>query len=173
LMMLHCGVEPVRACGDHRRRLAMDIDGDIADDHPCDLCGGVDSPKGNRMVFCDGRRCTVAVHQLCYGIPRVPKGSWMCHNCGGDAPDAATIRRVRLPAAAAVECVVAVSSLCRRCVVAVSSLCRRCVVAVSSLCRRCDAVCVPRGGAVVHAGQGARVACWVVCSCRAACPRQA
>eukprot|EP00045_Choanoeca_perplexa_P011350 m.120003 g.120003 ORF g.120003 m.120003 type:complete len:927 (-) comp15602_c0_seq17:397-3177(-) len=45
----------------------------------CDICGQLESEEGNEMVFCDG--CDVAVHQVCYGIPTIPQGSWYCNAC--------------------------------------------------------------------------------------------
>lgn len=33
------------------------------------------------MLLCDGRGCSVAVHQQCYGVAKVPKGKWLCDAC--------------------------------------------------------------------------------------------
>ncbi|XP_065665902.1 uncharacterized protein LOC100207765 isoform X2 [Hydra vulgaris] len=35
----------------------------------------------NPLVYCDGSGCNVAVHQACYGINKVPSGSWFCCKC--------------------------------------------------------------------------------------------
>ncbi|XP_023960222.1 protein Jade-3 isoform X4 [Chrysemys picta bellii] len=45
----------------------------------CDVCRSPDSEDGNDMVFCD--KCNVCVHQACYGILKVPEGSWLCRTC--------------------------------------------------------------------------------------------
>ncbi|ESN93343.1 hypothetical protein HELRODRAFT_194139 [Helobdella robusta] len=45
----------------------------------CDVCRLPDVEEGNEMVFCDG--CDVGVHQVCYGILKIPKGSWVCRAC--------------------------------------------------------------------------------------------
>ena len=49
------------------------------EDIGCCVCGDTDEYADNDIVFCDG--CNVAVHQLCYGIMKVPKGSWYCDPC--------------------------------------------------------------------------------------------
>ncbi|EGO59105.1 hypothetical protein NEUTE1DRAFT_60169 [Neurospora tetrasperma FGSC 2508] len=49
------------------------------DEEVCVICSKPDTRKGNQIVFCDG--CDKAVHQKCYGIPRLPKGDWFCREC--------------------------------------------------------------------------------------------
>ncbi|XP_022084537.1 protein Jade-3-like [Acanthaster planci] len=49
------------------------------DDVICDVCRAPDCEEGNEMVFCD--KCDICVHQACYGIVKVPEGSWMCRTC--------------------------------------------------------------------------------------------
>lgn len=49
------------------------------DDTVCDVCRSPSWEDGNQIVFCDN--CNVAVHQMCYGIKRIPKGSWFCRPC--------------------------------------------------------------------------------------------
>ena len=49
------------------------------DDIVCDVCRSPESETDNEMVFCDG--CNICVHQACYGIERVPEGSWLCGTC--------------------------------------------------------------------------------------------
>ncbi len=43
------------------------------------VCREPDSDDTNEMVFCDG--CNLCVHQACYGIEQIPKGSWLCAPC--------------------------------------------------------------------------------------------
>ncbi|GAA57550.1 protein Jade-1 [Clonorchis sinensis] len=45
----------------------------------CDICLSYEGEDGNELVFCDG--CFLCVHQACYGIPRLPEGSWICRQC--------------------------------------------------------------------------------------------
>ncbi|KAF7250727.1 hypothetical protein EG68_08410 [Paragonimus skrjabini miyazakii] len=45
----------------------------------CDVCLSYEGEDGNELVFCDG--CFLCVHQACYGIPRLPEGSWICRQC--------------------------------------------------------------------------------------------
>ncbi len=45
----------------------------------CATCGGGESLEDNKVILCDG--CDVAVHQFCYGIPKVLKGKWFCDKC--------------------------------------------------------------------------------------------
>ncbi|XP_045561076.1 protein Jade-1 isoform X1 [Salmo salar] len=55
--------------------LGMEYDEDVV----CDVCRSPDSEDNNEMVFCD--KCNICVHQACYGILKVPKGSWLCRTC--------------------------------------------------------------------------------------------
>nr|KAF6492292.1 jade family PHD finger 3 [Molossus molossus] len=55
--------------------LGIEYDEDVI----CDVCRSPDSEEGNDMVFCD--KCNICVHQACYGILKVPKGSWLCRSC--------------------------------------------------------------------------------------------
>ncbi|XP_029459478.1 protein Jade-3 isoform X2 [Rhinatrema bivittatum] len=55
--------------------LGIEYDEDVI----CDVCRSPDSEEGNDMVFCD--RCNICVHQACYGILKVPEGSWLCRSC--------------------------------------------------------------------------------------------
>ncbi|XP_072171530.1 uncharacterized protein [Diadema setosum] len=55
--------------------LGIEYDEDVI----CDVCRAPDSEEGNEMVFCD--KCDICVHQACYGIVKVPEGSWMCRTC--------------------------------------------------------------------------------------------
>ncbi|KAJ7988824.1 hypothetical protein DPEC_G00313200 [Dallia pectoralis] len=55
--------------------LGIEYDEDVV----CDVCRSPDSEDNNEMVFCD--KCNVCVHQACYGILKVPEGSWLCRTC--------------------------------------------------------------------------------------------
>ncbi|KKY38591.1 putative origin recognition complex subunit 4 [Diaporthe ampelina] len=57
------------------------------DDEVCTLCSKPDSKTGNQILFCDG--CDLAVHQKCYGVPRIPRGDWLCKDCS-QAPSSTT-----------------------------------------------------------------------------------
>ncbi|XP_063040057.1 protein Jade-1 isoform X2 [Engraulis encrasicolus] len=55
--------------------LGIEYDEDVV----CDVCQSPDGEDGNEMVFCD--KCNICVHQACYGILKVPSGSWLCRIC--------------------------------------------------------------------------------------------
>ncbi|KAI6049418.1 JADE2 [Marmota monax] len=55
--------------------LGIEYDEDVV----CDVCRSPEGEDGNEMVFCD--KCNVCVHQACYGILKVPTGSWLCRTC--------------------------------------------------------------------------------------------
>ncbi|XP_068124219.1 protein Jade-3 isoform X2 [Hyperolius riggenbachi] len=55
--------------------LGIEYDEDVI----CDVCRSPDSEESNEMVFCDS--CNICVHQACYGIVKVPEGSWLCRTC--------------------------------------------------------------------------------------------
>ncbi|XP_017295075.1 protein Jade-1 [Kryptolebias marmoratus] len=55
--------------------LGIEFDEDVV----CDVCLSPDGEDNNEMVFCD--KCNICVHQACYGIQKVPKGSWLCRIC--------------------------------------------------------------------------------------------
>ncbi|XP_028631932.1 protein Jade-3 [Grammomys surdaster] len=55
--------------------LGIEYDEDVI----CDVCRSPDSEEGNDMVFCD--KCNICVHQACYGILKIPEGSWLCRSC--------------------------------------------------------------------------------------------
>lgn len=47
----------------------------------CCVCLDERGWNENPLVYCDGAGCTVAVHQACYGIVKVPSGPWFCCKC--------------------------------------------------------------------------------------------
>ena len=53
----------------------------------CCVCSEEYGWAENPLVYCDGDGCSVAVHKHCYGIIKVPAGSWFCRwacgACGG------------------------------------------------------------------------------------------
>nr|XP_015824891.2 protein Jade-1 isoform X1 [Nothobranchius furzeri] len=55
--------------------LGIEYDEDVV----CDVCQSPDGEDNNEMVFCD--KCNICVHQACYGIQKVPTGSWLCRIC--------------------------------------------------------------------------------------------
>lgn len=70
----HCHVNMNHAI-ETEEGLGIEYDEDVI----CDVCRSPDSEEGNDMVFCD--RCNICVHQACYGILKVPEGSWLCRTC--------------------------------------------------------------------------------------------
>lgn len=62
-------------------------DSDVSDDDDvaCVICNGLDSEEPNEILFCDN--CDKAFHQLCYDVPVVPEGDWLCRDCRPDAGD--------------------------------------------------------------------------------------
>ena len=47
----------------------------------CCVCADDTGYDDNMLVYCDGDGCEVAVHQLCYGVGKVPDGDWYCRRC--------------------------------------------------------------------------------------------
>lgn len=62
-----------------------DGDDDDDDDVPCGVCGDRTSKDDDPIVLCDGKGCRVAVHADCYGIERIPVGSWFCDPCAASS----------------------------------------------------------------------------------------
>lgn len=55
--------------------LGIEYDEDVV----CEVCRCPDSEENNEMVFCDG--CDICIHQACYGIQKIPEGSYLCRTC--------------------------------------------------------------------------------------------
>ena len=68
-------------------------------DGACCVCSDENGWADNPLVYCEGVGCRVAVHQGercadaipslsgCYGIVKVPEGSWYCARCAASASD--------------------------------------------------------------------------------------
>lgn len=59
-----------------------EVDLEDEDDTACGICNGLDSEEPNEILFCDN--CDNAYHQVCYGVPEVPEGDWLCKDCQPD-----------------------------------------------------------------------------------------
>lgn len=71
-------------------------------DAVCDICLDGDVTVDNQILFCES--CNVAIHQVCYGIPRVPAGDYFCKAClhfGRDKEARAQASRTAVAATAA------------------------------------------------------------------------
>ncbi|CAH2276816.1 E3 ubiquitin- ligase Jade-2 isoform X1 [Pelobates cultripes] len=68
-------VENMNVAIETEEGLGIEYDEDVV----CDVCRSPEGEDGNEMVFCD--KCNVCVHQACYGILKVPTGSWLCRSC--------------------------------------------------------------------------------------------
>lgn len=63
--------------------MAEESPGPDEEDGWCGVCGSAHSEEGDALIFCDGENCTVAVHQLCYGVNVLPGENepWLCEAC--------------------------------------------------------------------------------------------
>lgn len=61
------------------------------EDDACSICREAESFDDDPIVFCDS--CEVAVHQFCYGIARLPEGSWFCDACSSSGQTAGSTSR--------------------------------------------------------------------------------
>ncbi|KAJ4939788.1 hypothetical protein JOQ06_029224 [Pogonophryne albipinna] len=71
----HCCHENMTHATETEEGLGIEYDEDVV----CDVCRSPDGEDNNEMVFCD--KCNICVHQACYGIQKVPQGSWLCRIC--------------------------------------------------------------------------------------------
>ena len=51
----------------------------------CDSSGRVWACR-NAILLCDGRGCSVALHQHCCGVVDIPEGDWLCDGCAAGVP---------------------------------------------------------------------------------------
>jgi hypothetical protein len=51
------------------------------EDAVCSICGDGDGTDENLILLCEGHGCEVAVHQMCYGVSKIPEGEWLCDPC--------------------------------------------------------------------------------------------
>ena len=51
----------------------------------CNSSGGVWACR-NAILLCDGRGCSVALHQHCCGVADIPEGDWLCDGCAAGVP---------------------------------------------------------------------------------------
>lgn len=54
----------------------------------CAVCLELDETDDNLIVFCD--KCSVPVHQYCYGVAVIPEGPWYCNVCAIEGMDVAS-----------------------------------------------------------------------------------
>ncbi|XP_065322080.1 protein Jade-3-like isoform X2 [Gordionus sp. m RMFG-2023] len=73
------------------KEIALEYDENVI----CDVCRSPDSEEGNEMVFCD--ICNICVHQACYGIVKIPRGSWLCNPCQTQSTDSSLLPPPSLP----------------------------------------------------------------------------
>ena len=74
----------------------------------CSICNDGEVTPENQIIFCEA--CNVAVHQICYGVEKIPEGDYYCIACrhfkrdqmiqskpDSALNDAATVPRSKLP----------------------------------------------------------------------------
>lgn len=105
-------MKPVLAAGAGKDACTVCGDDESADGCAHGQCGGASPPatprpppapgplpmprpfrapphRSNAILLCEGPGCSVAVHQLCYGLDAVPEGEWRCDACAHGLPPAA------------------------------------------------------------------------------------
>lgn len=74
-------LEESRTLLDRRKELDMAWQKQLEQDMDavCDICADGEVTPDNQILFCEF--CNVAVHQMCYGVERVPEGDYYCMAC--------------------------------------------------------------------------------------------
>eukprot|EP00257_Ricinus_communis_P025810 XP_025013224.1 uncharacterized protein LOC8280110 isoform X2 [Ricinus communis] len=72
-------VDPKRCAREQKHLSITDMDSF------CSVCRSSNKDEVNCLLEC--RRCSIRVHQACYGVSRVPKGHWYCRPCRTSAKD--------------------------------------------------------------------------------------
>mmetsp|Transcript_24339 Transcript_24339/g.36514 ORF Transcript_24339/g.36514 Transcript_24339/m.36514 type:complete len:1271 (-) Transcript_24339:123-3935(-) len=55
------------------------------EDDRCNVCFDPESYEDNPLLYCD--KCDVCVHQMCYGVQKIPEGEWFCRKCEAGLSD--------------------------------------------------------------------------------------
>ncbi|CAJ1958890.1 unnamed protein product [Cylindrotheca closterium] len=79
--------DSVRLLEEHREALARrkEIDRKMQEqlEHDmnavCSICGDGDVTPDNQILFCEA--CDIPIHQMCYGVEKVPEGDYYCVAC--------------------------------------------------------------------------------------------
>jgi len=82
-------------------------------DAVCSICNDGDVTPDNQILFCEA--CNVAVHQMCYGVEKIPDGDYYCIACrhyGHDKMIQSTCDTSRLRARAKLPPLPVVCELC-------------------------------------------------------------
>lgn len=74
-------LEQYRCTLDRRKELDMAWQKQLEQDMDavCDVCADGEVTPDNQILFCEA--CNVAVHQMCYGIDKIPEGDYYCIAC--------------------------------------------------------------------------------------------
>lgn len=68
-------LESLEKRGDSRAAEVLDEE----DDAVCQVCFDGLATVSNEVLFCE--RCSMAIHQRCYGVPRIPDDDFFCDRC--------------------------------------------------------------------------------------------
>eukprot|EP01041_Mallomonas_annulata_P006318 gene6318-12783_t len=75
----------------HESEAEDDDDETLLPQKECSICLGSISIDSNPLIFCEGRDCSIWVHQDCYNIDIIPEGPWKCDICSNGA-DASKVK---------------------------------------------------------------------------------